>query len=166
MNLKFANPTIGPFPGPGPTYQLLDDVRSEQVFDDELKLLFEASSQICRHHYDLWRFEVVVPAMLPRETISKVRGICESIFPFRNDAELGRGTFENIKTVRESNAERAFVAVRGRQPLRQDILALVDEAHKGPGDSTADVPYLIKDFDAILRQRPDNNPPLSELPFG
>jgi HD superfamily phosphohydrolase len=113
MNLKFAEPFIGPFFG-DEKYKRLKDVATEEegkkLDSPDIRLLVEGTKNVCSKHRRLWKFAVLAPEpyeAMERTRLFRLAGVCQSMFHEANQAPGYEGNVENLLSVRMSNAAKA-----------------------------------------------------------
>lgn len=163
MNMKYADPTIGPFAS-SPQYRSLDEVRKGGEPDSRLTALIRASTDVCASHQSLWQFHVLIPPVgntVTTEQEADARGLCESLFGQYNVARRGSTSASNINTIRQKNALRGLCLVKGSEPTLSEVNGLLAVSPKGTGSAAAPDLFFVEDFRDLAaalttRDRPPN----------
>jgi len=151
MNLKWADPLIGPFRDiDKPSFRRLSDVSIKSTVDEELKPLIEAAGRVCVDHQRLWRFDVSAPEDLPRDAQSKLCGVCQDIFKLDNRADAGKICSENLTTLLTEKATIACREVFGEQFEHHQLEGLLALSQKGRKDMQAPPPCSVDDFKRMI----------------
>ncbi len=152
MNLKFANPLVGPFIGSGDRYKELNSINISQTNDPNVILLKEGADHVCENHWRLWRFGVLAPESLSRYAKYKLAGLCQDTFRLNNELDEYASSRENLQTILKVKITEAFKIVKDKSPTTDEVEAIMGEVAKGRASQSAPRAYFVEDFINIIKE--------------
>ncbi len=153
MNLKFANPIIGPFSGD--EYMSVQKVAERNSDDPQIRLLIQGARHVCDNHKALWQFAVLAPAEVEGDKRRKLAGLCRDVFKLTNRASEFAGPDGNITNIRIENISEAYKEVYGLYPRWDEIRAIQDQRLKLGDDDYGPGLYTKEDYLKSIKEMRD-----------
>ncbi len=150
MNLKFANPLVGPFFSDDKRYKELSSINIMETNDPNVSLLVKGAEHVCQCHWQLWRFGVLAPESLSYDIKSKLAGLCQDTFRVSNELNEYISAHQNLQTIVESNITEAYRYINKKPPTKDEIRAIIGGSDKGRAGQPTPGAYFIEDYIDII----------------